>query len=75
MENIVPNLSSNLSKIWIKIKNIENSLFPELKEQLGVLSIKEQKLIKILGFDQIEDNITVIKITNTTKDREICVTI
>ncbi len=70
MKNIVPNLSSNLSKMWIKIKNIENSLFPELKEQLGVLSTKEQKLIKILDFAQIENNITVVKITNTPKDRE-----
>jgi hypothetical protein len=70
MKNIVPDLSSNLSKMWTKIKNIENSLFPELKEQLGVLSSKEQKLIKILDFAQIENNITVVKITNTPKDRE-----
>ena len=70
MENIVPNLSSNLSKMWTKIKNIENTLFPELKEQLGVLSSKESKLIKILDFAQIENNITVITITNTPKDRE-----
>ncbi len=41
MENIVPNLSSNLSKMWVKIKNLESSLFPELKEQLGKLSTKE----------------------------------
>jgi len=70
MKNIVPDLSSNLSKMWTKIKNIENSLFPELKEQLGILSSKEQKLIKILDFAQIENNITVVKITNTPKDRE-----
>ena len=70
MENIVPNLSSNLSKMWTKIKNLENSLFPELKEQLGVLSSKEEKLIKILDFAQIENNITVVCITNTPKDRE-----
>ena len=70
MENIVPSITSNLSKMWIKIKNIENSLFPELKEQLGILSSKEQKLIKILDFAQIENNITVVKITNTPKDRE-----
>jgi len=70
MENIVPNVSSNLSKMWVKIKNIENSLFPELKEQIGVLSSKEEKLIKILDFAQIENNITVVKITNTPKDRE-----
>lgn len=70
METIVPNLSSNLSKMWVKIVNLENSLFPELKEQFGVLSTKEQKLIKILDFAQIENNITVVKITNTPKDRE-----
>ncbi len=70
MKNIVPDLSSNLSKMWIKIKNIENSLFPDLKEQLGVLSSKEEKLIKILDFAQIENNITVLKVTNPPKDRE-----
>ena len=70
MKNIVPDLSSNLSKMWTKIKNIENSLFPELQEQLGVLSSKEEKLIKILDFAQIENNITVVKITNPPKDRE-----
>ena len=70
MEIIVPKLSEKLSKMWTKIVNLENSLFPELKEQLGVLSTKEQKLIKILDFAQIENNITVVKITNTPKDRE-----
>ncbi len=50
MENIVSDLSSNLSKMWTKIKNIENSLFPELQEQFGILSSKEEKLIKILDF-------------------------
>jgi len=69
MKNIVPDLSSNLSKMWVKIKNIENSLFPELKEQLGVLSTKEEKLIKILDFARIENNITIVKITNTPKDK------
>jgi len=69
MENIIPKLSSNLSKIWIKILNLENCLFPELKEQLGILSTKEEKLIKILDFAQIEKNITVVTITNTPKDR------
>ena len=71
MENIVPDLSSRLSKMWTKIKNIENSLFPDLTEQLGILSHKEQKLIKILDFAEIENHITVVKITNTPKDRVI----
>jgi len=69
MENILPKLSTNLSKMWNKILNLENCLFPEIKEQLGTLSTKEEKLIKILDFAQIEKNVTVITITNTPKDR------
>jgi len=66
------NTTSGLSKIWTKILNLESSLFPALKEELRLeeLSHKEQKLIKILDFAQIEKNITVISITNTPKDRE-----
>ena len=70
MKNIVPDLSSNLSKMWVKIKNIENTLFPELKEQLGVLSNKEEKLIKILDFAEIETVVSTVQITNPPKDRE-----
>jgi len=66
MKSILPKLSKNLSKIL----NLENCLFPELKEQLGTLSTKEEKLIKILDFAEIEKNITVVTITNTPKDRE-----
>lgn len=69
MENIVTKVSSKLSKMWNKILNLENCLFPELKEQLGALSTKEKKLVKILDFAEIEKNITVAKITNTPKDR------
>jgi len=63
---------STLSKMWLKVVNLENSLFPELKESLRIeeLSHKEQKLIKILDFAQIEKHITVVSITNTPKDRE-----
>jgi len=72
MENIIPKLSSNLSKIWTKVLNLEKSLFPALKEELRLeeLSSKEAKLIKILDFAQIEKNVTVVTITNTPKDRE-----
>ncbi len=70
MTNILPKLSTNLSKMWTKILNLENYLFPEIKEQLGTLSTKEEKLIKILDFAQIEKNVTVVTITNTPKDRE-----
>ncbi len=68
MENIV----SSLSKMWHKVLNLENSLFPILKEELRLeeLSSKEQKLIKILDFAEIEKSITVVSITNTPKDRE-----
>ena len=37
MENIVPKITRNLSKMWNKILNLENCLFPEIKEQLGTL--------------------------------------
>ncbi len=72
MTNIVPNLSSNLSKMWIKVINIEQTLFPQLKESVRIeeLSTKESKLIKILDFAEIEKHITVVTITNTPKDRE-----
>jgi hypothetical protein len=72
MRNIVPKLSSNLSKMWNKILNLETSLFPALKEELRLeeLSSKESKLIKILDFAEIEKNITIVKITNTPRDRE-----
>ena len=72
METIVPKISSSLSKMWVKILNLENSLFPALKEELRLeeLSHKESKLIRILDFAKIEENITVVSITNTPKDRE-----
>jgi hypothetical protein len=55
MKTIIPKISSNLSKNWIKILNLKNSLFPILKEELRLeeLSKKEQKLISILDFAQI----------------------
>ncbi len=61
MTNIVPKLSTNLSKMWNKILNLEITLFPTLKEELRLeeLSTKEAKLIKILDFAEIEKNITI----------------
>ena len=72
MKTIVPKISSSLSKMWNKVLTLNNSLFPALKEELRLeeLSHKEQKLISILDFAQIEKNITVVSITNTPKDRE-----
>ena len=61
-----------LSKMWHKIINIENTLFPAIKETLRIeeLSRKESKLIRILDFAEIEKNITAVSITSTKKDRE-----
>ena len=72
MKTILPKISSSLSKMWNKVLTLNNSLFPALKEELRLeeLSHKEQKLISILDFAQIEKNITVVSITNTPKDRE-----
>jgi len=61
---------SSLSKMWLKVKNLENSLFPQLQENLGVLSTKEQKLIKILDFAEIEKYVCTTSRTNPPKDRE-----
>jgi len=33
MKNIIPKFTSKLSKMWTKVLNLENCLFPELKEQ------------------------------------------
>jgi hypothetical protein len=44
MTNIVP----TLSKMSLKILNMNKTLFPALQEQLGVLSSKEEKLMRIL---------------------------
>jgi hypothetical protein len=70
MKNIVPDLSSSLSKMWVKIRNIENTLFPELQTTLGPLSPKEEKLIKILDFAEIETFVSTVQVTNPPKDRE-----
>jgi hypothetical protein len=73
--SILPNISFKetsigLSQMHRRIINQERSLFPSIQEELrlGELSQKEQKLIKILDFAQIERNITVVSITNTPKD-------
>lgn len=63
--------SSVLSNMWIKVFNLEQSLFPAIKEALRLeeLSAKEQKLIKILDFAEIEKYVSTINITNTKKCR------
>jgi hypothetical protein len=66
MEKIIP----SLSKMWLKVINLEQSLFPKLQESIGPLSPKEEKLIKILDFAEIEKFVSTIHITNPPKDRE-----
>jgi hypothetical protein len=68
MSKIIP----TVSKMWLKVTNLENSLFPELRENLRIeeFSSKEFKLIKILDFAEIEKNIITTSRTNTPKSRE-----
>ena len=68
---MIPKISSNLSKIWTKVLNLENSLFPELKESLRIeeFSSKESKLIKILDFAEIEKFVNTTSLTNPPQDR------
>jgi len=66
MEKIIP----TLSKMWLKVMNLEQSLFPRLEESMGKLSSKEAKLIKILDFAQIEKFVSSFHVTNPPKDRE-----
>ena len=66
MRKIIP----SLSKMWLKVINLEQSLFPKLEESMGTLSPKEEKLIKILDFAEIERFVSTVQITNPPKDRE-----
>ena len=72
MENIIPKTSSSLYKMWNKILNLENTLFPKLQESLRIeeFSSKESKLIRVLDFAEIEKLITITSPTNTPKYRE-----
>ena len=58
---------STLSKMWLKIVNLENTLFPELQESLRIeeFSTKEAKLIRTLDLAEIEKFITTTSLTNT----------
>jgi hypothetical protein len=66
MRKIIP----SLSKMWLKVMNLEQTLFPKLQESMGSLSPKEEKLIKILDFAEIERFVSPVQITNPPKDRE-----
>ena len=65
MLKIIP----SLSKMWLQITNLKNSLFLKLQASLGVLSSKEEKLIKILEFAKIEQFVYDTHIMNIPKDR------
>ena len=66
MENIIP----SLSKMWLKVINLEQSLFPRMETVVGTLSPKEEKLMKVLDFAEIENFVNTVQITNPPKDRE-----
>jgi hypothetical protein len=66
MKKIIP----ALSKMWLKVLNLEQSLFPELQATLGPLSPKEERLMKILDFAEIETFVSTVQITNPPRDRE-----
>lgn len=55
--------------MWLKVINLEQSLFPQLQVSMGPLSPKEERLMKILDFAEIENHISHIQITNLPKDR------
>jgi len=56
--------------MWLKVRNLESTLFPYLEEALGELTSKESKLIRILDFAQIEDFVSTVSITNPPKNRQ-----
>jgi len=66
MKKIIP----SLSKMWLKVINLEQSLFPRMETVVGTLSPKEEKLMKVLDFAEIENFVCTIHITNSPKDRE-----
>ena len=55
--------------MWLKVLNLEQSLFPQLQATFGPLSPKEEKLMRILDFAEIETFVSTVQITNPPKDR------
>lgn len=56
--------------MWLKVLNLEQSLFPRMETVVGTLSPKEEKLMKVLDYAEIENFVCAVKITNPLKDRE-----
>lgn len=67
---MLPNIPPRFSKMWIQVLNLEQTLFPEIKEQLGSFSEKEERLIRVLDFARIEEYSCDIQITNPPRDRK-----
>ena len=66
----LPKTTPALSKMWLKVMNIEQNLFPGLQASIGTLSPREEKLMRILDFAEVERFISTVQITNPPKDRE-----
>ena len=58
------NILSILSKMALKILILEKTIFPAPQEQLRVLSLKEEKLMRILELAWMELYVSEVKITN-----------
>lgn len=67
---MLPNIPKRFSEMWLQVLNLEQTLFPEIKEQLGELSEKEERLIRVLDFANIEQYCCDVQITNPPKDRK-----
>ena len=66
----MPSIIPSLSKMSLKILNMNKTLFRALQEELGMLSSKEEKLMRILELAQIEKYVWEVKITNPPKHRK-----
>lgn len=67
---MLPNIPKRFSEMWLQVLNLEQTLFPEIKEQLGELGEKEERLIRVLDFANIEQYCCDVQITNPPKDRK-----
>jgi len=55
--------------MWLKVLNQEQSLLPQLEASFGALSHKEEKLMKILDFAEIETFFSAVEITKPQRQR------
>lgn len=64
-----PEVAPSLSKMWLKVLDLEQSLFPLLQASMGPLSPKEEKLMRILDLAKIETFVSDVQVTNPPRDR------